>query len=391
MISVSEAKNLIQQRLERSNTIKLPLLEVCKAVLAEDLYSPIHVPSFDNSAMDGYAYFHQEGLTEYKLVGEVAAGDLPSLELKTGEAVRIFTGAPIPQGANTVIPQEKVSINDQRISFNPQEFAKGANVRFEASQCKKGDLIVPKGSILFPGTIGLIASVGISEVQVYDSPSVGVLITGSELQLPGIPLSPGQIYNSNLPTVYSYLKLIGIDKIHHEQITDHRELLKNRIQENLRNQDVLILTGGVSVGEYDFVKPVLEELGVETLFYKVNQKPGKPLYVGIWEGKWIFGLPGNPGSVLSCFHQFVKPVLQYLMGHANVFKSDGIFPLAHPWKKKKGMSHFLKAKIENSEVYILDGQESFNLLAFASANCFVFLDEEMSELPIGSLLEIYKF
>lgn len=137
MISVTEAKNLIQQRLKRSATIKLPLLEVCKAVLAEDIYSPINVPSFDNSAMDGYAYAFQDGFGEYTLVGQVAAGDSHSLELKQGEAVRIFTGAPIPQGANTVIPQEKVRINDQRILFNPQEFAKGANVRLEASQCKK--------------------------------------------------------------------------------------------------------------------------------------------------------------------------------------------------------------------------------------------------------------
>ncbi|MBK9271508.1 MAG: molybdopterin molybdotransferase MoeA [Saprospiraceae bacterium] len=391
MVSVKEAKNLIQQRLKRSATIKLPLLDVCKAVLAEDLYSPIDVPSFDNSAMDGFAFAYEESRSEYVLVGQMAAGDSHSLELKPGEAARIFTGAPIPHGANTVIQQEKVRILDQHISFNPQEIGKGSNLRLKSSQCKQGDLIALKGSILYPGTIGLIASVGISEVLVYNIPSVGVLVTGSELQSPGIPLSPGQIYNSNWPTVCSYLQLLGIEKIHYAQISDHRELLKNQIQENLKNQDVLILTGGVSVGEYDFVKPLLEELGVETLFYKVNQRPGKPLYVGLWEGKWIFGLPGNPGSVICCFNLYVKPVLKYWMGHKEVFNPVLRAPLARDWSKKKGISLHLKVNYENGKVNILPNQESFNLMAFPASTHFVLLDEEAEELRAGDFVELYQW
>ncbi|MCL6260938.1 molybdopterin molybdotransferase MoeA [Aquiflexum sp. TKW24L] len=393
MISVSEAKKILQDNLISGKTILVDLDKASGLVLSEDIFSPIDIPFFNNSAMDGYAICWKEGINrrELRSQSKSKAGDLQELVLGENEAIRIFTGAPVPSGADTIIPQEWVKIEERQLIFDSDKFRKGANFRGKGAQNKAGDLIAKKGSSISPGMIGLLASVGINQISVYAAPTVGIILTGDELEEAGNPLGFGKVYDANGPVMKSYLQNLGVKEIQIGKAVDEPEKLQQKINEYLDKYDVLILSGGISVGDYDYVKEGLRQAGVHELFYKVKQKPGKPLFVGQKENQWIFALPGNPASTLTCFNQYVKPCIEAWMGKKEVWNPSGAYPLADNFEKTTGLTFFLKAKLENGKVIILPSQESFNLISYGAANCIAEVGEEVERLEAGTNVNIYNW
>lgn len=391
MISVNQARSILSEYSERAEKTTVSLQNSCGRILAENLYSPIDVPSFDNSAMDGYAMEFDGQRNEWELDGVIPAGNTSEKKVSEGKAVRIFTGAKMPAGTDTVIQQELIERDDKSgvISYHQDKINKGSNVRLQGSQCEKGELILEAGTLIAPGAVGLLASVGIAQVKVYTAPSVGFIITGDELKEVGTPLKKGEIYNSNGPMLQALLAETGIGQTVEYKATDDKEELQEKIDEALLKHDVLLLSGGISVGDYDFVKECLANAGVTELIYKIKQRPGKPFFAGKKDKKWIFALPGNPASVLSCFNQYVKPTLKFMMGYGEVWNPDRVLALEEDHSKKPGLTFFLKGLIEGDKLTILRGQQSFNLQAFSVANCLVELDEERELLPAGTPVKIY--
>lgn len=391
MISVNEARKILSENIEKAQKVTVHLQKSLDRVAAEDIHSPLYVPSFNNSAMDGYA-MEFDGRNEWELEGIIQAGETSAKKVEKGKAVRIFTGAKMPDGGDTVIQQELIERNDKTgtISYHQDKIKKGSNVRLKGSQCKKGELILKTGTTITPGVIGLLASVGIAEVEIFQPPSVGYIITGDELKEVGSQLREGEIFNSNGPMLEALLSNIGINEMVSYKASDDKNELQRKINKGLEKHDVLLLSGGISVGDYDFVKECLENAGVKELFYKIKQRPGKPMFAGKKDKKRIFALPGNPASVLSCFNQYVKPSLKIMMGYENVWEPDRVLPLEQDFTKKPGFTFFLKGRIENGKLALLAGQQSFNLQAFSTANCLVELDEETEVVKAGTPVKIYK-
>ncbi len=393
LVTVTQAKQILEERLQKGKPVRIHLSESLGKVLAESIVSPMDVPSFDNSAMDGYALQYREGQNTWEVKAVVQAGDSKSYSTDLHEAVRIYTGAKMPLHTDTVIPQELIELdnNTNAIHYRQAGIKKGDNVRYQGEQCKRGDKVIEAGTVIRPGILGLLATLGIAEVSVYPSPVVGCIITGNELKELGEPLQAGEIYNSNGLMLLASLKAMNIEKVRSYRVRDDESLLFNSIKNALEENDCLILSGGISVGDYDFVRAALEQLGVHELIYKIRQRPGKPMLIGQWQGKWVFALPGNPASVASCFHHYVRPCLKYYMGHEHVWKADRMLPLADGVKKNASLTLFMKARHNGQLVHILKGQQSFNMLPFVEANCFAELPEEVEELPAGTMVNIFDW
>lgn len=391
IISVSEAKARLKNRIPIGSKQLCPIHITNGKVLANNIIAPMDVPSFDNSAMDGYAIAWEDAGESREVVGLVAAGDSELKSLQKGEAARIFTGAPIPQGADTVIQQEKILRTGNQIQFVRKDFRQGASVRLRGTQCKQGDKILKAGTQINPGTIALFASLGIAEVEVFDLPKIALIVTGNELREVGQELNSGQIYNSSGPAIQAYLTAIGVKDIQIFHAEDDFEKVILTIKEALKVSDFLLLTGGISVGDFDFVKDGLGENDVEEIFYKISQRPGKPLFAGKKEGKVVFALPGNPASVLTCFLNYVKPSILQWAGHSDPWKPTLVLPLADLFTKSVNLTFFLKAKIENGKVQILPGQESFNLLSFGQADGLAEIPMESEFLEAGMLVSFYSW
>jgi len=390
-ISVQEAKEILQGLSLYGEKVQLPLQKALGYWTASPIHAPMQVPSFDNSGMDGYAFSWEDEGESRLLAQVVQAGAFPDFALEKGTAVRIFTGAPVPQGADTVVQQEWVRIAGDRIFFEREKLAQGMNLRRAGSQCELGQLVLPEGTRITPGTLGLLASLGVEEVTVFAAPQVSIILTGDEVVEVGQTLQPGQIYNANGPALLGYLSQLGISGVKVYKVKDDPTEVIRVIGEALASSDVLLLTGGISVGDFDFVKEGLAENGVETLFYKVKQKPGKPLLAGVKGSKLVFALPGNPASVLTCFMQYVKPSLGQWMGSPAAWEQAGSYPLATNWEKQVKLTVFLKARLVGGVVEVLPGQESFNLLSFGSADGLIEINEDQQSLKEGTLVPFYPW
>ncbi|HSJ66048.1 MAG TPA: molybdopterin molybdotransferase MoeA [Anditalea sp.] len=391
MISVKEAKTILSTNIPKSPTQKVSLETSVGFILAADIHSPIEVPLFDNSAMDGYALSIENPKGSWEVTHTIQAGETNLPEIAGNKAARIFTGAPVPKGTDTVIQQEVINRDGDRITFDLEGFTKGQNIRLKGSQNKVGDLLVQSASLITPGTIGLLASVGIAEVEIYKAPSVAIIITGNEIKDVGTELKFGEIYNSNGPVLKAYLSILGIKEIKTYKAADEPEALQATIEEALAGYDVVLFSGGISVGDYDFVKSGLEKAGVKELFYKIRQRPGKPLFAGMKERKLIFALPGNPASVMTCFNQYVKPSLLQMLGHSNAWQPTARLTLSHDFSKKGGLTFFMKALMKDNEVSTLTGQESFNQLSFGISNCFAEFPEDTEEVAAGTVVDVYTW
>ncbi len=307
--------------------------------------------------------------------------------LKEGEAVRIFTGAKVPENTTAVMMQEKTRVEDKMLHLEqmPKE---GQSIRRKGGELEEGELVFEKGYTITPAGIGLIGALGIEKMQVYKKPAIHLITTGNELIAPGKTKGEGQIYESNSYALVAAAEQFGFECQEKKQIADDFEKIKAGIKDSLEISDVLILSGGISVGDYDFVKQALEENGVEELFYKVFQKPGKPLYFGRKGNKFIFALPGNPASSLSCFYIYVLPFLQQLSGSEKNGLERYSFPITHDFENRSDRPSFLKAKLIEGKVEILDGQGSSMIRSMAMGNALAFLDADTS-VQKGDLIECF--
>lgn len=391
MISVKEVYKILEHAAKPLAPQELPLLACMDLVAAEEVMAPINVPVFDNSAMDGYAIRFDDfaaGLP-IKVAHIVEAGSPVMLRLQKGEAARIFTGAPVPEGTDTVVQQEVCEVKDNLLTFM-QPITKGSNIREKGSQTSIGTLVLQPGTVITAGYISFLATLGIAALKVYPRPKVGIIVTGKELVAAGQPLLHGQIYESNAVALQAALLKMGLVAAFAKHADDNEAELTACIAGCIPDVDVLLITGGISVGDYDFVKPVLEKLGAEEHFHKVKQKPGKPLYFGRLQEKAVFALPGNPASVLTCFHVYVQSFLKAMMGqNPYALKQYGI--LLTPYTKKAGLTHFVKARAENHKVEILSGQPSFQMDAYTRANAYAILQAEQEEFQVGEKVEIVLF
>ncbi|WP_062061340.1 gephyrin-like molybdotransferase Glp [Aquimarina longa] len=387
MVTVEKALQLTNNHIKKTNTVITVLIsEALGYVLAKDIQSTIHMPPFRQSAMDGYAFGSIEE-NVFTLIGEVKAGDDADPELKKGEAIRIFTGAPVPSGAKSVVMQEKVKVQNNQVIIE-ESIILNSNIRPIGEQIKKGAIALVEGTLITAAGIGYLASLGITHVDVYKKPSVAIITTGNELISPGQMLKHGQIYESNSIMLSAALTKIGIEDISYFKVEDEYDITVSLIKNSIDHYDVVLISGGISVGDYDFVGKALRALNVEEIFYKVKQKPGKPLYFAKKIGTTIFALPGNPASALSCFYIYVLPALLKISGYQNynLKWSTAITTVNHI--KKGQRAEFLKAHVKNNEVTILDGQASSMLNSFTLANALVYLPEDIIEVNIGDIVQV---
>ncbi len=388
MISVEQAKEIVTNHFRTGECITMPLDQCVGMVLASDIVSPINMPPFDQSAMDGYAINSNDIGQVLQLSGEAAAGSNAELLLERGNAVRIFTGGPVPTGADTVVMQEHVTVEGDQVSIDPQPKA-GVNVRLTGEQIKQGEVVLASGHIIGSAEVALLATMGYGEVEVISKPSIGILVTGNELVTPGVELPRGGIYESNSYMLEAQLYSDGYKATRYQRAQDTMQHTQACIKKVLDGHDVILICGGVSVGDYDFVSQALQELGVEQLFHRVAQKPGKPVFFGQLGKKLIFGLPGNPASTMVCFYEYALPAIHHWSGLKEAGLKKDTVRLKEDIRHKGGRALFLKAYYDGEEVQPLDGQSSAMIRAFTDANCLIYLSAEQGSVDAGELVEIH--
>ena len=311
LISIAEARERV---LDESSTLpseEVPIEDALGRVLVEDARAAEDLPPFDSSAMDGFAVIAGPA-AELAVVGESRAGHPTDRALAAGEAIRISTGAAIPPGADAVVPIERVEVEDGRVTVPVTE--RGANVRRSGEDLRSGEAVIAAGTEIGPAEVAVLAALGHPTARVGGRPRVAVLVTGDELVAPGEPLAPGQIRNSNGYAIAALASRVGAHVLPPRIVPDDREATERALSEALDSTDVVCVSGGVSVGPHDHVKPALAALGVEERFWGVRLKPGKPTWFGVRHGKLVFGLPGNPVSAMVTFHLFARPALRRLAG-----------------------------------------------------------------------------
>ncbi len=390
MISVSEAKNIIIEQVGLLAPSRLSLKEATGKLLKEDIYSTIDLPPFNQSSVDGYAFCYNDWKKNNPLVieGEIQAGDAINNTIKGNSALRIFTGAPVPIGADTVVMQEKVTIEKDRLIINDNSIQQGSNIRILGAELTKGTLALKKDTLLQPGAIAFLASMGIKDALVIPNPTISIIITGNELQESGKDLDSGKIYEANSFALTSALHQKYITDITIYYVRDTLDDLTQTLDKCLLLSDLILITGGVSVGEYDFVIKASENCGIKKHFHKIKQRPGKPLFFGKKENKIIFGLPGNPASVLTCYYEYVLLALEVLTGKAQCLEKINSI-LKTSFSKPAGLTHFLKGWQDGNTASILAGQESYKLSSFAKANCLIVIEENTTEATAGEMIEIH--
>jgi len=376
---------------------QIPLRNALNRVLFTDIRSPMPVPGYDNSAMDGYALCNNNSTTQeavsLPVVGTSWAGKPFDGKLQAGQCIRIMTGAKMPAGADTVIMQEHVERNGDNIHFTRQPTT-GQNVRYAGEDIAVGDTVLSAGQALKPADLGLLASLGIAEVRVFRRLRVAFFSTGDELRSLGEVLNEGEIYDSNRYTLHAMLSRLGVEIIDMGVIHDKREAVRQAFQTAAANADALITSGGVSVGDADFVKQTLEELG-QVDFWKIAMKPGHPLAFGKLGSTQFFGLPGNPVSAMVTFYQFVQPALQCMMGQSPQAALRLTAICEADLRKRPGRQEFQRGQLyrENGKlkVYPTGAQGSHILTSMSKANCFIVLPQDSSGIATGETVEVELF
>lgn len=367
-------------------------------ILATDIHSPIDVPQGTNSAMDGYALagadLPADGTRELQIAGTAWAGRPYEQPLQRGQCVRIFTGAILPPGADTVVIQERVERHEDTLIIDSSTRA-GDNVRAAGEDIKRGAVAMAAGTRLQPAELGLLASLGLGEVKVRRRLRVAFFSTGDELRSIGEPLEPGMIYDSNRYTLHGMLARLGCEIIDMGVVHDTPEATRTAFSSAAECADVLITSGGVSVGEADYVKTTLEDMG-EVGFWKVAMKPGRPLAFGRIRNTTFFGLPGNPVSVMVTFYQFVQPALRHMMGES-VTKPITVQAVCQSrLRKRPGRFEFQRGVLSQDNqgqlvVHKTGAQGSGILTSMSHANCFILLPLEASTVEVGTTVDVQPF
>ncbi len=377
---------------------RVALRQALDRVLAETVISPLDVPAHTNSAMDGYALrgadLPTEGSVVLDVLGAALAGAPYTGVVTPGAAVRIMTGAVLPEGSDTVVMQEHAERDGERVRIGSGH-RPGQNVRRAGEDLPRGGVVLEPGSRLHPAELGLLASLGVAEVRVWRRPRVAFFSTGDELRSVGEVLATGEIYDSNRYTLYGMLTRLGVEVLDMGVVRDRPEALRRAFRDAAANADAVITSGGVSVGEADFVKDILAELGAVD-FWKIAMKPGRPLAFGRVGGAVFFGLPGNPVSVMVTFYQFVQPALRRMMGQDDVTPVRVRAPCRNRLKKRPGRTEFQRGVMAWDADGVLrvsstGAQGSGILSSMSRANCFIVLPHETGDLEAGSLVEVQPF
>jgi molybdopterin molybdotransferase len=387
MISVTEALEHVKSNTEKQATITVSVADAGGHYLAETILAPIDHPIFDQSAVDGYAFKIGDINAPIEVTHEVAAGTPPTVVIEAGQAHRIFTGAAVSPGTEAVAMQEDTDRDSNKVRINKTDIQSGANIRRKGEQIRTGATALEAGTYLNAAAIGFLASMGVATVQVVSKPNVGVIVSGSEFATSAEDLKQGKIYESNGSMLMTALKENGCEGQYHTCVDD-QELLKTAFSEYAEAHELLLITGGVSVGDYDYTRPTLEALGYEIIFHKVNQKPGKPLLFARKGNKLAFGLPGNPRAVLICFYQYVLPALRAMSGSLQTDLTTVQLPLTTDLKKRDNKTHFLAAQLDGNGVKPLGKQLSHMLQSMAFAQALIRFDAEHQHLEKGQLVDV---
>ncbi|WP_029147292.1 gephyrin-like molybdotransferase Glp [Methylophilus sp. 5] len=393
-MSVTQARQYIQQFLSPvQDTETMAIKQTLGRMLAAPVVSGINVPGHNNSAMDGFAFRHAEANQPLTLAGTAFAGNPFTGVLPVGGCVKIMTGAVIPPGVDTVVMQEHTHSEGELVSLLKIP-AFGANIRLTGEDIAVGQTVLARGHQIQPADMGLLASLGIAEVQVYRRLKVAFFSTGDELVSVGQPLQAGQIYDSNRYSLWGMLQALGVDAHDLGNVADDPQALENTLLEAANTHDVVISSGGVSVGEADFMKQLLAKHG-QVLFWKINMKPGRPLAYGKLGHSHYFGLPGNPVSTMVTFYQFVQAALKSLMGASAVDQPSFKVECVSAIRKAPGRTEFQRGILfkqgQHWQVKTTGEQGSGMLSSMSQANCFIVLDEATGALAAGAMVEVQPF
>ena len=387
MIEVEQALSLIDAH---ATVLEVEHLAVGAAlrgrVLAKAVLAPADLPSFRQSSMDGYALCYKASASSYEVIGEVAAGSSEHYSLSPGQAVRIFTGARVPEDCDRVIMQEQVSRTATSIQLNA-DTREGQNVRAIGSQIRKGEIVLEAQTSLTPASIGLLASLGIATVSVIQRPRVAIVVTGNELVALGETKNEVQVYESNSLALQAALEGLGLEVAKVLYASDDPDQTVTRLAEALQEADLVLISGGISVGDYDYVADALKAIEVESIFYTVRQKPGKPLFFGKKGEKAVFALPGNPASTLSCFYVYVKRYLERVQG---IEVKDLELILEAPIENRFARALFVKAKRTGGSVTPIDEFNSATLMSFAKADALIYVPANTTRLEAHTAVKVFE-
>ena len=385
MIEVQEALDLIDRFTSRSKSVRRSVdAGLNGLILADEVFSTVNLPEFRQSSMDGYAI---NGIADnYQIIGEVPAGSSNTFEIKSGEAVRIFTGARVPDSADRVVMQEHVEIASEGITVT--KFPdKGVNIRAIGSQIQQGQKILDRGVKITPAIIGMLISIGCAEVVVIDPPKVVVLVTGDELAKLGSEKKVSQVYESNGAVLQAAVQEDHCDFLYGASIKDDYTASVVAIHKAISEADLVLISGGISVGDYDFIGKALNELGISKHFHGVRQKPGKPLFFGSINQTAIFALPGNPASTLTCYYVYVRRWLQRYQGIQPMVKKMTVAADIH---NRFGRALFVKAKIHKGCAVPIDEFNSATLLSFSKSELLIYMGADVKVLSEGELVETFE-
>ena len=392
MISVDEALKTILEGIRPLALENIPITSALGCVIGEDIVSGRAIPPLANSAMDGYAvmaadtaFASREKPVVLEVLEDVPAGRVATKPVRKGQATRIMTGAPLPEGANAVIRVEDTEADQKRVKIFVSA-APGLDIREAGEDVKTGELVIPKGAILRAAEIGMLAALGRSYVAVHQRPVVAVVSTGDELvevdEMPG----PGKIVNSNSYSLAAMVLEAGGTPLQLGIARDNRADLLEKFKAAAR-ADIVVSSGGVSVGDYDLVKDIMAEIGSRIQFWRVAMRPGRPLAFGRLEGKPLFGLPGNPVSSMVSFEQFIRPSILKMRGYRNIFRRAVRAEMTEGFAKKKGLKYFLRARVEyrDGKYYAATtGEQGSGILkSMVLANGLIVLPEDVTEVKPG--------
>ncbi len=386
LLSIEEAQRLILERVQPLETERVRLDAAAGRVTAEPATAQVDLPPFDSSAMDGFAVRAEDTPGRLPVVARIPAGRPAGRSLASGETMAIATGGAVPAGADAVIPLEYVVDNDNDIEI-ADEVPTGANVRPRGGDVRRGDVLVPAGERLGPAQLGALAAGGVADLPCARRPRVAVLSTGTELRQPGEELEAGEIYEANGVILAAQLRTAGAEPERLEAVEDDELAHREALETGLR-ADVLVTSGGVSVGPHDLVRSVGQDLGIEEVLWGVAVKPGKPLWFGVRDRTLVFGLPGNPVSTLVCFELFVRPAVLALQGVADPLPRFEPGRLVRPARPNPARTELVRARAVVAgggvELDVLSGQESHMIARAAGADALVLVPAGTEELPAGS-------
>jgi len=400
MLSVKEAQAKVLECEVKLKSIKVDILKSCGKVLAQDIISNDFIPAYDNSAIDGFAVMAVDIIGADKnypvklklLKDDIPAGKVPDITLDSGFAVPIMTGAPIPSGCDCVVMKED-ALKEGKDILVFRECRQGENIRCRGEDIEQCDTVLKAGKKIYPADIGVMASMGLSQVDIYKPPLVAIISTGDELVETGHKLSGAKVRDSNSFSLAAQAAEAGADFKMYGIAKDDKNILRDKISSVIAECDILLISGGVSVGDYDFVKEVLADLGAEFIFWRVNQRPGKPLAFLTYKDKFIFGLPGNPVSVMVCFEMYVRPLIKKMMADRNLFKRKIKALALQDHQHKEGVTDFIRVvleKIDEQYYFKHTGRYGSGILtSMAEADGLAVFSEDKSTVNKDDAIEVY--